>query len=80
MTERLLSRLAIVDQALAGKDYLLGAEFSVADAYLFVVSNWAALVGVDITGFAHLAAFRARVAARPAVIAAMEAEGIRKRA
>jgi glutathione S-transferase len=80
VTERLLSRLAIVDQALAGKDYLLGAEFSVADAYLFVVSHWAALVGVDITGFAHLAAFRARVAARPAVIAAMEAEGIRKRA
>ena len=80
VSERLLSRLAIVDQALEGKDYLLGAEFSVADAYLFVVTNWPALVGLDISAFAHLAAFRVRVAERPAVVAAMEAEGLRKKA
>jgi glutathione S-transferase len=80
VSERLLSRLAIVDQALAGKDYLLGAQFSVADAYLFVVTSWPAMVGLDISGLAHLAAFRARVAERPAVVAAMEAEGLRKKA
>lgn len=80
VTERLLSRLAIVDKALAGRDYLLGAQFSVADAYLFVVTNWPPMVGVDISRFEHLAAFRARVAERPAVIAAMEAEGLRKKA
>lgn len=80
VSERLRSRLAIVDKALDGQDYLLGAQFSVADAYLFVVTNWAALVGPDLTGLAHLEAFRARVAGRPAVVAAMEAEGIRKKA
>ena len=49
-----------------------------ADAYLFTVSNWAAFVGIDISGLAHLVAFRARVAARPGVQAAMKAEGLLK--
>ena len=76
--EKLLSRLTWVDGQLAGKQYLMGDDFSVADPYLFNVTNWAPLVGVDITGFANLAAFRARVAARPAVQAAMRAEGLIK--
>jgi glutathione S-transferase len=50
----------------------------VADPYLFVVTNWAPRVGVDISGFANLAAFRERVAARPAVQAAMKHEGLLK--
>ncbi|MFZ6675210.1 glutathione transferase GstA [Undibacterium sp. Xuan67W] len=75
-SDQLKSRLAWVDGELAGKDYLLGDHFSVADGYLFNVTNWAHLVGLDISGFANLLAFRARVAARPAVITAMKAEGL----
>ncbi|MBC7608187.1 MAG: glutathione transferase GstA [Polaromonas sp.] len=75
---QLLSRLSWVDGELADKQYLMGDLFSVADPYLFNVTNWAPLVGVDIKGFANLAAFRARVAARPAVQEAMRAEGLIK--
>lgn len=76
--ERLLSRLRWLDGELAGKDYLLGAQFSVADAYLFTVTGWAQYVGVDISALQHLLALRARIAARPAVQAAMKAEGLLK--
>jgi glutathione S-transferase len=48
----------------------------VADGYLFTVTNWAPRVGVDIAGLANLVAYRARVGARPAVQAAMKAEGL----
>jgi glutathione S-transferase len=71
-------RLTWVDSQLAGKDFLMGSSFTVADAYLFTVTNWAAYVSVDISGFANLAAYRARIAARPAVVAAMKAEGLLK--
>lgn len=74
--ERLKSRLAWVDSELAGKDYLMGEAFSVADPYLFTVTNWAPKMGVDISGLVNLAAFRARVAARPATQAAMREEGL----
>lgn len=74
----LLSRLTWVDSELAGKDYLMGSTFTVADGYLFTVTNWAAMVGLDISGLANIAAFRARVGARPAVQAAMKAEGLLK--
>ena len=74
--ERLQSRLKWLDGELAGKDYLMGAQFSVADPYLFTVTNWAPRVGVDMAGLSHLAAFRERVAARPAVQAAMKEEGL----
>ena len=76
LIERLQSRLAWIDGQLAGKDYLMGAQFSVADPYLFTVTNWAPRVGVDISGLTHLAAFRERVAARPAVQMAMKEEGL----
>ena len=76
--DRLLSRLAFVDQQLAGKDYLMGAQFTVADAYLFTVTNWPAYVGIDLSHLQNLVAYRARVGARPAVIATMKAEGLIK--
>ena len=76
--DRLLARLKWVDGQLAGKQYLMGDKFSVADPYLFTVSNWAPRVGVDITGLAHLTAFRERMLARPAVQAAMKHEGLLK--
>ena len=78
VAEKLLSRLAWVDTQLAGKHYLLGDAFSVADPYLFNVTNWAALVKVDISNLANLADFRARMLARPAVVAAMKSDGLMK--
>jgi glutathione S-transferase len=75
---KLGERLGWVDGQLAGKSFLMGETFTVADIYLFNVTNWAGLVGVDIGGLANLQAFRARVAARPAVHAAMKAEGLLK--
>lgn len=76
--EQLLSRLQWVDGELAHKPYLMGEHFSVADAYLFTVTNWAAYVQLDISGLKNLAAYRERIAARPAVQAAMKAEGLLK--
>jgi glutathione S-transferase len=76
--DRLMGRLQWVEGELAGKQYLMGDTFSVADAYLFTVTNWAAYVGVDVSGLPNLLAYRARVAARPAVVAAMKAEGLIK--
>ncbi|MBL0092452.1 MAG: glutathione transferase GstA [Piscinibacter sp.] len=76
--KKLVERFTWVDGQLAGKAYLMGEEFSVADAYLFTVASWAPHVGVDITGLANLSAFSARMFARPAVQAAMKAEGLLK--
>ena len=76
--ERLQGRLKWVDGELAGKQYLMGDQFTVADGYLFTVTNWAGAVGLDISGFPNLLAYRARVGARPGVIAAMKAEGLIK--
>lgn len=74
--ERLLQRFTWVNEQLAGKDYLLGDQFTAADAYLFTVSNWGKFVGVDLSGFANLQAYVAHVASRPAVQAALRAEGL----
>lgn len=74
--ERLLARLAWVNQQLDGRAYLMGEAFSVADTYLFVVTNWAKLVKVDIAHLAHIAAFRQRMSERPGVQAALRAEGL----
>ena len=75
---KLHDRLKFMDAELAGKQYALGDTFSVADAYLFTVTGWAPHVGVDMTPYANIAAYRARVGARPAVVAAMKAEGLTK--
>ena len=73
-----LSRLQWVDRQLEGKNYLMGEDFSVADAYLFTVVNWTAHTGIDVSGLKNIGAFMARMAARPAVQAAMKAEGLLK--
>lgn len=75
---RLIGRLQWVDQELAGKTYLMGDTFSVADAYLFVVAGWGKHVGIDLAGLANLSAFMVRVGARPAVLEALRAEGLLK--
>ncbi len=76
--EKLLTRLAYVDQALGDKAYLLGDNFTVADAYLFTVTNWTAFVGLDIKNLSKLGQYMARVKERPAVQAALKAEGLNK--
>jgi glutathione S-transferase len=76
--EKLVSRLKWLDGQLEGKQYLMGDHFSVADGYLFTVTNWAKPLSIDLSGFPHLLAYRARVAARPAVQEAMKAEGLTK--
>ncbi|PWB19128.1 glutathione transferase GstA [Comamonas sp. JNW] len=64
---QVLKRLIWVDAQLAGKEFLMGADFSVADAYLFTVCGWSKFVGVDISGLENLASFLQRVGARPSV-------------
>ncbi|MDR2336348.1 MAG: glutathione transferase GstA [Burkholderiaceae bacterium] len=76
--ERITGRLKFVESELAGKQYLMGDQFTVADAYLFTVTNWAKLTGVDLSGFPNLSQYRERVGARPAVVSAMKAEGLIK--
>ncbi|HEX5999132.1 MAG TPA: glutathione transferase GstA [Hyphomicrobiaceae bacterium] len=76
--DRLANRFAHVNEHLAGRDYLLGKDFSVADAYLFTVSNWASRLNFDLAPYPNLVAYRKRVADRPAVQAAMKAEGLTK--
>jgi len=71
-------RYAVVEKHLAGRPYLMGDKFTVADAYLFTVTNWAAKVKLDLSPFPNLRAFQERVAARPAVKAAMQEEGLLK--
>jgi glutathione S-transferase len=76
MRERLAGRLRYVNEQLEGKTWLMGDAFTVADGYLFNITNWAKPTGVDLSPYAHLLAWRDRVAARPAVQAAMKAEGL----
>jgi glutathione S-transferase len=75
---KMQDRYRYVDAQLEGKSYLTGSDFSVADAYLFTVTNWARHVGLDLAAFKNVAAFMARMAARPSVQEAMKAEGLLK--
>ncbi len=75
--ERIKSRLALLEKQLAdGRAYLLGEQFSVADAYLFTVVNWTYFLKVSIVEFPHVVAFHQRVASRDKVKQALREEGI----
>ena len=76
--ENLAGRFSYVDKKLAGLSFLLGDTFTVADAYLFVMTNWAKSLNVDLTAWSNVGAFRERVLARPKVQEAMKAEGLIK--
>jgi glutathione S-transferase len=69
-----------LNQQLAGKQYLTGDTFTIADSYLFVVVNWSNFVGIDLGRWPALKDYVARVAARPKVQEAMAAEGLLKKA
>lgn len=76
--DTLATRMEWLDKQLQGRDYLTGAQFTVADAYLFTVLTWARHVKLDLARWPAVQAFFERVGARPAVQAAMVAEGLRK--
>lgn len=78
--ENVLKAFKRVNTVLADKPYLTGDTFTVADAYLFVVSNWARFHNIDLAQWPNLSAFMERVKARPAVQEAMKAEGLIKAA
>lgn len=69
-------RLAYTNAHLADHDYLMGTDFTVADAYLFTVLNWMRPMKMDLAQWPHIQAYQARVAARPAVQRALKAEGL----
>ena len=74
----LTKRYGLIEQTLAKQPYITGETFTVADAYLFTVTNWAKHVQLDLSPFPALQAFQQRVAQRPAVQAALKAEGLVK--
>ena len=74
---QILKRLTWVDSQLAGKDYLTGAQFTVADGYLFTVLRWAYAIKLDMAAYGHIGNWMTQVAARPAVAAALAAEGLK---
>ncbi|HKE95700.1 MAG TPA: glutathione transferase GstA [Povalibacter sp.] len=76
--EKLAQRLGHVERKLAGRQYLLGDSFTIADVYLFVIVNWSRVTGVDLTAFPTLQQFQAHIVKRPAVQTAMKAEGLVK--
>ena len=74
--ENLAGRFDWMDKQLAGKDYLTGKQFTVADAYAFVLLGWTKPTQIDLSKWQNLQAFHKRVAARPKVKEAMQAEGL----
>ena len=78
--DRLMGKFKYIDGALAGHDYLLGKQFTVADAYLFTMLCWADRMKFDLSALPNLVAYKARVAARPKVQEALTKEGLLKAA
>jgi len=75
----LTKRVGWLSEKLGSKPYLMGEQFTVADAYLFVTLSWAPHVSFDLTRWPNLLEFQKRVGARPQVMAALEAEGLVKK-
>jgi glutathione S-transferase len=78
--QNLAKRYTYLDEHLAQQQYLHGDKFTVADAYLFTVSNWMKRVGLDTNQWPHVKAYVERIAARPNVREAMKAEGLKQAA
>ena len=78
VTDRLGVRLDWLSKQLEGKQYVMGDKFSVADAYLFTILNWAGPSKFDLSKWPIVVAYHKRVAARPKVQEALKAEGLAK--
>jgi glutathione S-transferase len=72
----LRKRYGLIEQRLSKHQYLIGDSFTIADAYLFTITRWADIVKLDLSDFPNVRGFQARIAARPAVQAAMKTEGL----
>jgi glutathione S-transferase len=72
--DKLAVRFAELDARFATRSYLTGDTFTVADAYAFTIINWSNFLKIDLKPYPNLSAFMARVAARPKVREALEAE------
>lgn len=70
-------KMQYVNECLEDKEWINGHRFTIADGYLFTVLRWAYAVKLDMEGYSNIAAWMKRVAARPAVAAALEAEGLK---
>lgn len=80
LKDKLGKRFDWLSGELKGKDYLMGAQFTVADAYLYTVLRWSGFVGIDLAKWPVLAAYVERITARPKVQEALIAEGLVKHA
>jgi len=78
--DRVMGKFKYIDSQLAGRDYLMGSQFTVADAYLFTMLSWADRMKFDLSAMPNLLAYKARVAARPKVQEALTKEGLMKAA
>jgi glutathione S-transferase len=78
--DRLMGKFKYIDAQLAGRDYLMGKQFSVADGYLYTMLRWADGHKFDLSELKNLMAFKARVNARPKVQEALIKEGLMKAA
>jgi glutathione S-transferase len=78
--ENIATRFDWLDKQLAGKEYLMGKQFTVADAYAFVLIGWSKFQGIDLARWPNLAAYHKRVGARAKVQEALQAEGLLKKA
>jgi glutathione S-transferase len=78
--ERIMGKFKYIDAQLAGRDYLMGKQFSVADGYLYTMLRWADGHKFDLSGLKNLMAFKERVGARPKVQEALTKEGLMKAA
>lgn len=78
LKETLAGRFGLLERALVGKQYLTGDQFTVADAYLYTVMRWTKPMNIDLTPWPAIQAFMARTAARPGVLAALEAEKVKR--
>ena len=74
--QNLATRFDWLDKQLAGKDYLMGKQFTVADAYLLVLTNWTKPTQIDLAKWPNIQAFNKRVAGRAKVKEAMQFEGL----
>jgi glutathione S-transferase len=74
--DKLASRFQWIDGQLAGKEYLMGEHFTVADAYLYTVGRWTKPMKIDLSAMPNVQAHAARVEARPAVQEALKFEGL----
>jgi glutathione S-transferase len=78
--DRVMGKFKYVDSQLAGRDYLMGSQFTVADGYLFTMLSWADRMKFDLSDMPNLVAYKARVGARPKVQEALTKEGLLKAA